>query len=263
MTTLHNYFKIDLAFDHPRCAVQVAWWLWSRALRRFARRVCISAAMQRYYRRALPTLRFDLAYNFRATSMRRTAELPAHIGEWFEKQRGRARLVLVYVGALGPRKNVARLLEILAETPEIALVLCGDGPQASVLRARAGEPDLVDRVMFTGHVSEPADIVGASDALVLPSLAEGLPLVVLEAAQAGRPALMSNIAVHRELASLGFGTTFDRHRFVDFRAKAHALAGRPGRPPDPALVALWRQHFSPEPGFKKYAELSRKGEVVR
>lgn len=255
VTTLHNYFKIDLAFDHRRSAVQIAWWLWSRAISRFAHRVCISATMQRYYRRELPALGFDLAYNFRGPSKRATRDDAPAFPAWLEMQRAKGHLVLAYVGSLSPRKNLSRMLDALGSMPEMALVLCGEGPQGFALRARAAQDDLAGRVLFVGQIGAPADVLGASDLLVLPSLAEGLPLVILEAAQAGRPTLMSNIAVHRELAHLGFGQTFDRHRFTDFRTKAHALAGAPGGSPDPRLVELWQKRFSVETGFRQYADL--------
>lgn len=255
MTTLHNYFSIDLGFDHDRCAVRLAWFLWSRALRRFAHRVCISVTMCRYYHRQLPSLRFDLAYNFRARFAAPSVELSLHLRAWFESQRARRQLVLVYVGSLSPRKNVASLLDALAEIPEISLVLCGAGPEAAQLRASAMRSNLFERVLFAGQVADPDEIIRHSDLLVLPSLAEGLPLAVLEAARAGRPSLMSNIAVHRELAGLGFGATFDRHRFTDFRATAHALAGEPSCPPDPRLFKLWEEHYSAAPGFEQYAKL--------
>lgn len=255
MTTLHNHFLFDLGFDHSRWKVRLAWSLWSLALRRFDHRVCISATMRRYYRRLLPNLQFDLAYNFRAALPARATEPAPQIAKWLQAQRAARRIVLAYVGSLSERKNVAALLDAIASMPEIALVLCGKGPQAGLLQARATQPDLSERVLFTGQVADPQAVIIRSDLLVLPSRAEGLPLVVLEAAHAGRPALMSNIAVHRELAAFGLGATFDRHRFGDFRTKAHALSGEPAQPPNPALVSLWQQRFSSGPGFQQYARL--------
>lgn len=255
MTTLHNYFLFDLGFDHRQWKVRFAWALWSRALRRFDYRVCISAAMRRYYRRLLPNLNFDLAYNFRTPPPTLAPALESRITDWLQTQRAADRIVLAYVGSLSERKNVLALLHAIASMPEIALVLCGRGPQAELLRAQADQGDLAPRILFTGHVADPSEIVAIADLLVLPSHAEGLPLVVLEAARAGRPALMSNIGVHRELAALGLGITFDRHRFSDFRAKAHALAGGRALPPNRDLIALWQQRFSMGPGFKQYAQL--------
>lgn len=46
-----------------------------------------------------------------------------------------------------------------------------------------------------------------------------MPLVVLQAACAGCPSLMSNITVHRELSPHGLGVVFDHHRFRDLRQR--------------------------------------------
>ncbi len=255
LTTLHNYFLFDLGFDHSPWRVRLAWALWSRALSRFDHRVCISAAMRRYYRRTLPKLQFDLAYNFRDEPATEVPDTPPAITEWLKVQRVADRFVLAYVGSLSERKNVVALLSAVAQLPELALVLCGQGPLAQALRDEVSRSDLSVRVFLAGHVQNPSAIVSMSDLLVLPSHSEGLPLVVIEAAREGRRTLMSNIAVHRELAALGLGSTFDRYRFTDFRAKIHELVTVRGKSPDPNVIAIWRQRFSSTNGFKQYARL--------
>jgi glycosyltransferase involved in cell wall biosynthesis len=174
---------------------------------------------------------------------------------WVASQRAAGRSVLTYVGGLNPRKNVAALIEALATRHGVALLVCGDGPLAAALRERAAQPELQPRVLFLGQVGAPQAVVALGDALVLPSRAEGMPLVALEAAAAGRPCLLSNIAVHRELAAAGLGVTFDHRRFTDFDLRLSQLLSRPQAEEARRLHALWRERFTADRGFEAYRRL--------
>ncbi len=112
---------------------------------------------------------------------------------------------LVCVGRLVARKGHALLLEALAQLARegvaCSLALIGDGPLRGALEARCVELGLRESVRFRGWASEDAvrrDIVAAR-ALVLPSLAEGLPVVLMEALALGRPVVCTDIAGHSEL----------------------------------------------------------------
>jgi glycosyltransferase involved in cell wall biosynthesis len=255
ITTLHNYFLIDLGFDHRRWIVKSTWWLWRWAISRFDHRVCISRAMHSYYGRLLPTMSFDVCYNFRAAPADVAATLDSTIESWITKQRHAGRIVMTYAGVFTARKNVLGLLQALARHDQLALILCGDGPLRDVLARFADEHGITGRVLMTGHLARPDLVLAKSDMLVLPSFAEGLPLVVLEAIRVGKPCLMSNIAVHRELAQLAIGATFDRHRFSDLAAQAGQLAAQESPERAQRLQALWVDQFSPKAGFERYRQL--------
>jgi len=208
--------------------------------------------MCRYYRRSLPDLSFNLAYNFRASEEATSLKAPSSFETWLTCQRAANRTVLAYVGSLSTRKNVQPMLEAVIRDPDLCLVVCGDGPLKTWFTERMTSGTLEDRLLFLGQQLHPLPIVARSDMLVLPSHAEGLPLVVLEAASVCRPTLMSNIAVHRELATLGLGMVFDRHKFTDFSEKAQALALRT---PDATLGKLWEERFSSSMGFDRYNKI--------
>lgn len=102
------------------------------------------------------------------------------------------RLVL-YVGRLAPEKDIATLLEatriVVAARPSTRLAIVGGGPLEASLRARSSALGLSGAVRFIGAV--PHDGVpswfAAADVVALPSLYEGLGLVLVEAALAGKP----------------------------------------------------------------------------
>jgi glycosyltransferase involved in cell wall biosynthesis len=257
ITTLHNHFRIDLAFDHPAWLVRIAYAAWSRALARFDARVCVSDTMRRYYRRTLPHLSFEVAYNFRSDGSARPSVLDERLDAWLRSQAETGRTLMAYVGSLSPRKNLRRLVDFVATSPTHAVVLCGSGPERATLERQIAESEAGGRIVLAGQVGAPELVLARCHLLVLPSLAEGLPLVALEALRAGRPCLLSNIAVHRELARAGLGVTFDRHGFSDFAEKAallvrtHASLGHP----DARLTELYRSSFSAEAGYARYARL--------
>lgn len=106
-------------------------------------------------------------------------------------------IVLLSVGGLIPRKDMLTVVEAFeaANLGEKArLVVLGDGPQESVLRAQAGAT-----VLFKGHVDNVKDYLSAADVFVSGSLSEGLPNTVLEAMASGLPCILSDIPSHREL----------------------------------------------------------------
>jgi len=109
------------------------------------------------------------------------------------------RPVLLCVGHLVQRKGQHLLLEALARAhpagrrPLLALV--GSGPDEAALRAQAGRLALSGDVRFVGavHPERLPDWYRAADALVLPSLREGWPNVVLEALACGTPVLATAV----------------------------------------------------------------------
>lgn len=248
VTTLHNFLKLDIGFDYRPWQVWLAWSLWRNALRRYDHVVCISNAMKRYYERMLPWRTFELARNFRDPA---SAPLPASVHGWVAEQRAHGRIVLAYAGSLSSRKNIHALVDAVTHIDHVSLLVCGAGPEAAALAERSQSDALGGRLHLAGQLPSASAAIAIADALVLPSFAEGFPLVVIEAASAGRPALMSNIAVHRELAQLGFGSTFDHHTFANFETGVNALL-KSHPAPDAALQTLWRNEYTSHAGFTRY-----------
>ncbi|HLF26579.1 MAG TPA: glycosyltransferase [Anaerolineae bacterium] len=112
--------------------------------------------------------------------------------------------VLMYVGRLGPEKNLSMLFEAFAHTARTAsqatLVLVGDGPQDGLARERARELNLGDKVRFLGMrpYSEIPALLGAADAFITASITEGHPMTIIEALAAGRPVLAFDVPGIRE-----------------------------------------------------------------
>ncbi len=92
----------------------------------------------------------------------------------------------LYVGRLDPQKGLKFLLEAAAKVaearPDWHLALAGDGPLREPLQAQAETfSSLSGRVHWLGRRDDVPSLLKVADLLVLPSLWEGMPNVVLEA----------------------------------------------------------------------------------
>jgi glycosyltransferase involved in cell wall biosynthesis len=116
---------------------------------------------------------------------------------------------LVTVGRLSEQKGHWILLEaarLLAEDGiDFSLELVGDGELRPDVEAMIAEHGLGDRVQISGWATEDevADALRRSRALVLPSFAEGLPVVIMEALALKRPVISTYVAGIPELVSPG------------------------------------------------------------
>lgn len=116
---------------------------------------------------------------------------------------------LLFVGRLAPVKGLNVLLDAFAQVQEThsvsELVIIGDGPQREDLQQRVRRDGLDSAVRFAGKLSqtEVADLLNQSDLFVLPSFAEGVPVVLMEAMAAGLPVVTTNIAGVSELVTHG------------------------------------------------------------
>lgn len=111
---------------------------------------------------------------------------------------GGERGYLLFVGRLRLRKGVEVLLESLAELGEACprAYVVGDGEHERRLRRRATALGVGERVRFLGR-REPGEIrflMKRAGALVVPSIYEGMPLVILEAMQAALPVIASRVS---------------------------------------------------------------------
>lgn len=116
---------------------------------------------------------------------------------------------LVFVGRLAAEKGVPVLLAALARArearPSLSLTLVGDGSDRRLLEQEARDLGLGEAVRFMGYRSqeEVAQILSDSSALVLPSFAEGVPVVLMEAMATGLPVVTTRVAGIPELVEDG------------------------------------------------------------
>jgi len=107
---------------------------------------------------------------------------------------------LLFVGRLRIRKGVEVLLHAyhrLRESyPDLRLVVAGSGEHRQNLEKVASSLDLAGSVEFLGarRPEEIPHLMAGASALVVPSIYEGMPLVILEAMAAGLPVVASRVS---------------------------------------------------------------------
>ncbi len=118
----------------------------------------------------------------------------------------RCRVVTV-PARLSKEKGHAVLFDALVRLngtlPETRVLLVGDGPLRDALRRQMVERHLEDRVAILGFRTDMPAVFSASDLVVLPSFAEGLPGVLLEAMAAGKPIIGTDVGGVSDLFQRG------------------------------------------------------------
>ena len=104
---------------------------------------------------------------------------------------GRTRIVAV--GRLDVQKGFDVLIRALPMLPELTVTVIGEGAERDALQTLARELGVAGRFELAGRRACAAELLPDYDALVLPSRNEGLPLVVLEAMEAGLPVVASDV----------------------------------------------------------------------
>lgn len=95
-----------------------------------------------------------------------------------------------------PQKNHTFLVDIFSKlvkrVPNATLLLVGDGELRPAIEEKVKKLNIADQVIMTGVRADIPDLLQAMDIFVLPSLYEGLPLVMLEAQASGLPCIISD-----------------------------------------------------------------------
>ena len=118
-------------------------------------------------------------------------------------------VTLVNVGRFSEQKGQVILIEAMAEVMrrglDVDLTLVGDGELRRVIERAIAHEGLGHRITLTGWQDEAGvrRAIEGAHALVLPSFAEGLPMVVMEAMAAARPVIATWIAGIPELVIPG------------------------------------------------------------
>jgi glycosyltransferase involved in cell wall biosynthesis len=145
---------------------------------------------------------------------------------------------LLNVAALAEKKGHRHLLEALADIPGATLDVVGDGELRGELERLAATLGVADRVTFHGERSKEdvAELMRAADLFVLASLAENLPVVLIEAQASGLPAVATDVGGVSELVDAEAGVLVTT---ADAPALAVAIASTLDRLDefDPAALA--------------------------
>ncbi len=150
-----------------------------------------------YEKLGMPSEKVFVIYNARDIKgvIEKSKESLDEFSELFEKNK-----VLLHVGRFDKQKNQVALLETMKEIEktspkafeEFHLVMVGKGPLLKKIQKLIQKMGLKNKVSFLGIQKNPFKFMKRSFALLLPSLWEGLPNVVIEALAVGLPVVATD-----------------------------------------------------------------------
>ncbi|MEW2912729.1 glycosyltransferase [Leisingera sp. JC11] len=110
-----------------------------------------------------------------------------------------------FVEQKGQMVLVRAMAQLVQHIPDLHLALIGDGEMRPELERAIAEQGLQRNITLTGWLAEEGvrEELARAHALVMPSFAEGLPMVVMEAMAAARPVIATYIAGTPELVLTG------------------------------------------------------------
>ncbi|NDR53602.1 CDP-glycerol glycerophosphotransferase family protein [Actinomyces sp. 565] len=193
---LHNDIQGEIELRMPELSAVVS------LIPRFDHAVSVSAGLMETNARRLPQAHGIPDANF---TYARNVIVPDVLERLADEQSidgfidwcGDSRPLFVHVGRMSPEKNHGFLLNAFAsfrkECSDARLVLLGDGPLRPQVEAQIHGLGIEQAVFVPGWVRNPYPILARADAMLIPSLHEGQPMVILEARALGTAVIGSDI----------------------------------------------------------------------
>jgi len=104
---------------------------------------------------------------------------------------------LIFIGTLCERKGIMFLLKafkkLIKEDKELYLNILGDGHQRIEIEKYIKKNKLTSNIKLYGYIKDPLKYLSESDLLIVPSLVDSFPNVILEAFYVGTPIIGSNV----------------------------------------------------------------------
>jgi glycosyltransferase involved in cell wall biosynthesis len=117
------------------------------------------------------------------------------------------QLVIGVFGRLSPEKGCSEALEALhrvwQQRQDVSMLFVGDGPMRATLVKRVAELGLKQNVILAGYQTAMRDFYEAIDLLLIPSLSEGLPNVLLEAMALAIPSVSTRVGAIPDIIDHG------------------------------------------------------------
>ena len=180
VTTLHGTTSHNVA-------TKIYEWLFFRSLPLYDGVISVSSEIhEKLQKRRIPDARRCLITNM-ASFPREAARRESYDGS-------KQALKILFVGRVSPEKGLVHLIESLEVLAlDFRLTVVGAGECLEDCRERVKAARMEDRVLFAGFQDDIKGYLRGSHLLVIPSLREGLPLTLLEAAASCIPVVCSRV----------------------------------------------------------------------
>jgi len=233
-------------------------------LRKQDRMVGCGGAVQRALvkNEGLPRKRVELVYN--GVDLNTLATAPPHARRDIRQEFGFSEddFVVVQVARLHELKDHQTALRTINDArqdcPNVRLLIAGDGEERDAIEASIAQLGLQDHVVLAGTRSDIASLLAASDAFLLTSISEGIPLTVIEAMAARLPVIATSVGGLPEMIEEGISgylcESGDNRSLAD---RLITLARHPEQRTEMGTAGelTARQRFSLDHMLQKYTEI--------
>lgn len=215
VATVHSAYRLEHGGSRKGRAYEAVLKLLNTADTRF---IAVSEAVETYlHGMGIPAKKIALIHN----SLRPPAEITAAPPDFRRKLGwGDDAWIVAVVARLEPVKGISHLLDALATVrdthPRLRLLIIGDGRERAALETQTQSLELAEIVHFAGFRNDVSAILPQCNAFCLPSLSEGLPYALLEAAAQKLPLLVSEVG--------GMATLLEHRRTAYFAPPADSGA---------------------------------------
>ncbi len=173
---------------------------------------------------------------------------------WFSEG---APAVILGAGRLDPEKDFPSLLRafnMVRKNRDVRLMILGEGPERPALERLVHELEIADVVALPGFVENPLPYMSEASVLVLTSLFEGLPNVLIEALACGTPVVATDCP-GGTADILEYGRYGKLAPVGDFQAVASAIEETLENPPDRIFLKSAANKFSVDAIARQYMDV--------
>jgi len=166
------------------------------------RQVCVSDNLKRYFNKNHYSKRFEVIQN----GIQKPVVNPKRISEIRSLiLKGEDKFIIGTAVRMAEQKGLTYLISaanlLLKKYKDLLFLMVGDGPLRGALWEQAKAAGIENNFIFTGYKEDAINYISSMDIFVLPSLWEGLPLVLLEASALGKPIVATNVGGNEEIIS--------------------------------------------------------------
>lgn len=193
ITTIHTAIYDDFKF-YSRAVALFLPKVWESTWKGFNKLVVLTNVAKFYYEHT--QLPISVIHNGRSISNEKIDEDDLL---FFSEVKSKYK-ILGTVAAYDDRKGLIQIVEVLFQFPDMAFVIIGPGSKETrqKMEELSIKLNIKDRLFFLGPRSNGDRYMSQFDLFVIPSISEGLPLALLEAAGHGASIVCSDIPVFKE-----------------------------------------------------------------
>ena len=146
-----------------------------------------------------------------------------------ELQLGKDKLIILQVGRFMPVKNHMHSVKIAAALRDAGvdfqMLFVGTGPEQDAIKTAICKENLQEHVRLLGLRTDIPELMAAADVMLMPSLHEGFPVVLVESQAAGLPAVIANTISPEVDLDIGLVEFFDLgETFMEWAIRLQAAA---------------------------------------